>query len=102
MERVLCGLKFEWDPEKNEVNIKKHGISFEEAESVFEDEMAITIYDVKHSGDEDRFIIIGISRKLRELTVCHCCRNSDEAIRIISAWRATKKESELYERGITM
>ena len=95
-------MKFEWDPEKNEVNLKKHGVSFEEAESVFEDEQAITIYDEKHSGEEDRFIIIGINRKLRELTVCHCCRNGDEIIRIISAWRATKKEAELYERGLSI
>jgi uncharacterized DUF497 family protein len=93
-------LKFEWDPEKNDVNQKKHGVSFEEAETVFEDEQAITIYDEQHSDEEDRFKIIGISRKLRELTVCHCCRNGDEIIRIISAWRARKNEIELYERGL--
>jgi len=92
---------FEWDSEKNEVNQKKHGVSFEEAETVFEDEQAITIYDGEHSGAEDRFKIIGFSRKLRELTVCHCYRNGDETIRIISAWRATKSEAELYRRRLS-
>ena len=95
-------MKFEWDPEKNDVNLKKHGVSFDEAETVFEDERAVTIYDEKHSYDEDRFKIIGISRKLRELTVCHCYRNSIETVRIISAWRATKNEARLYERGLSL
>lgn len=95
-------MKFEWNLEKNEVNLKKHGVSFDEAETVFEDERAVTIYDDVHSNEEDRFKIIGISRKLRELTVCHCCRNGDETIRIISAWRATKNESKLYERGLSL
>ena len=93
-------MKFEWDSAKNEVNIKKHGIDFKEAESVFEDEMALIFFDDKHSFDEDRFIIIGISRKLRELTVCHCHRNGDDITRIISARRATKIETELYNRGM--
>ena len=93
-------MKFEWDPEKNNVNFNKHGVSFDEAETVFEDERAVTIYDEGHSCDEDRFIIIGISRKLRELTVCHCYRNGDDVTRIISARRATKNESKLYERGL--
>ena len=93
-------LKFEWNPEKNEVNLRKHGVSFEEAETVFEDERAITIYDERHSDEEDRFKIIGISRNMRELTVCHCSRNGDEIIRIISAWRATSNEFKLYERGL--
>ena len=92
-------MKFEWNPDKNEVNIKKHGVSFEEAETVFEDEMAVTIYDDDHSDEEDRFKIIGMSRKLRELTVCHCYRNGDNVTRIISARRVTKSESKLYERG---
>jgi len=93
-------LRFEWDPDKNEINFKKHGVNFEEAETVFEDERAVTIYDDSHSESEDRFKIIGISRKLRELTVCHCYRNGDEVTRIISARRATKNESKLYERGL--
>jgi len=95
-------MKFEWDPVKNEVNIKKHGIDFSEAETVFEDERAVTIYDEDHSNGEDRFTIIGISRKLRELAVCHCFRKDDEVTRIISARRATKNESKLYERGLSL
>ena len=93
-------MKFEWDPVKNETNIKKHGVDFAEAETVFEDEKAVTIFDAGHSSDEDRFIIIGISRKLRELTVCHCYRNGEEITRIISARRATNNETKLYERGL--
>jgi len=93
-------MRFEWDPDKNEINFKKHGVYFDEAETVFEDERAVTIYDEGHSGDEDRFKIIGISRKLRELTVCHCYRIENETTRIISARRATKNESLLYERGL--
>jgi len=93
-------MKFEWDENKDETNKIKHGVSFEEAETVFEDEMAVTIYDEKHSENEDRFKIIGISRKLREVAVVHCYRNRDEVTRIISAWRATKEEIKLYERGL--
>ena len=93
-------MTFEWDPEKNRVNLRKHGISFDEAETVFEDESAVMIYDALHSYDEERFVIIGMSSKLRELTVCHCCRNGDEVTQIISARRATKNESKLYERGL--
>jgi len=95
-------MRFDWDPKKNEVNLNKHGVDFEEAETVFEDERAVTIYDQGHSYDEDRFIIIGISRKLRELTVCHCLRDGDNVTRIISARRATKNESKLYERGLSL
>ena len=95
-------MRFEWNPEKNEVNIRKHGVDFYEAETVFEDERAVTIYDAGHSEDEERFKIIGISRKLRELTVCHCYRENDEVTRIISARKATKSESKLYERGLPL
>ncbi|MDR0220372.1 MAG: BrnT family toxin [Lachnospiraceae bacterium] len=93
-------MKFEWDPDKNETNFKKHGVYFDEAETVFEDERAVTIYDSNHTDGEDRFKIIGISRKLRELIVCYCYRNGDDITRIYSARRATKNESRLYERGI--
>ena len=95
-------MRFEWEPKKNEVNIRKHGINFDEAETVFEDERAVTIYDKEHSDDEDRFKIIGVSWKLRELTVCHCLREDDDVTRIISARRATKSESKLYERGLSL
>jgi uncharacterized DUF497 family protein len=96
----MVRLKFQWDPEKNEINIKKHGISFDEAETVFEDVGAVTLYDEEHSDFEDRFKIIGMSRKLRELMVCYCYRNGDQITRIISARRATKSEATLYERGL--
>ena len=81
-------LIFEWDENKNRINQKKHGISFEEAEEVF--------YDPDHSLDEERFLIIGISATSQVLTVSHCYRRVDEIIRIISARRATKKETAVY------
>ena len=90
-------MKFEWDPVKNKANIYKHCVSFEDAETVFDDKMAVYIYDEKHSGDEERFYIIGEDRIFRELTVCHCYRSTDnEVIRIISAWKASKTESDYY------
>ena len=93
-------MKFEWDEEKNNINLIKHGITFKEAETVFDDENAIVIYDEDHSADEERFIIIGIDLHYRELTVCHCCRgNDDDIIRLISARKATRIESDLYRRG---
>jgi len=91
-------LRFQWDEEKNALNIIKHGVSFKEAESVFDDEKAVVIYDEPHSSNEDRFIIIGIDMFYRELTVCHCYREEDEVIRIISARKATKNEISLYSR----
>jgi len=89
---------FEWDPKKNEINIQKHFVSFEEAETVFEDEFAITLYDDAHSENEERFKVIGVSKRERELMVCHCLRNGDKIIRIITARRANKEESDLYNR----
>ena len=91
-------MKFEWNPDKNKSNIKKHGVDFNEAETVFQDEMALELFDGKHSDDEERYIIIGISSKTRELMVCHCYRNGGDVIRIFSARRATKNEIVLYER----
>jgi len=91
-------MKFEWDPVKNEINISKHGVSFIEAETVFEDDLAFEIYDEKHSEYEDRYIIIGASTKTDKLTVCHCYSNGDGIIRIFSARRANKNEIILYER----
>ncbi len=87
---------FEWDEAKNRVNVKKHGISFNEAVTVFTDENAILISDEEHSEQEDRFILIGLSRRPRLLVVCHCYRASDSVIRIISARKANKRESEQY------
>ena len=91
-------MKFDWNPDKNKSNIKKHGVDFGEAETEFQDEMALELFDDEHSDDEDRYIIIGISSKTRELMVCHCYRNGGNIIRIISARRATKTEIALYER----
>lgn len=89
-------LTFEWDKEKNASNQKKHGVSFEEAQTVFVDENALLIHDPDHSGEEDRFILLGLSAKFRLLAVCHCYRKSDEVIRIISARKATRKEQKHY------
>ena len=93
-------MKFEWNLTKNEINKAKHNISFERAETVFDDEHAIYLYDSVHSTDEDRFIVIGRDELLMEITVCHCYRGEDEEIiRIISARKATKKEIAIYESG---
>lgn len=89
-------LKFEWDSNKNEKNIKKHDISFEEASTVFYDENAIVIDDPDHSEEEDRFIILGTSNQANMLVVCHCYRDSDSVIRLISARKATRNESKQY------
>lgn len=87
-------LKFEWDESKNQANIKKHGISFEEASSVFDDDDAIVIADESHSQSEERFIMIGFSYKYNILVVCHCYRQNESIVRIISARKATKNESK--------
>ena len=89
-------LKFEWDDCKNKTNIKKHGISFEEASSVFFDEDALIISDESHSQKEERFIMIGFSYKFNLLVVCHCYRQNESIIRIISARKATKNERKEY------
>ena len=89
-------LKFEWDENKNQTNIKKHGVSFEEASSVFNDPNTLILSDDVHSDVEDRFILIGFSYKYNLLVVCHCYRQNDEIIRIISARKATKNETREY------
>jgi uncharacterized protein len=91
-------LKFEWDKRKEKLNIKKHNISFEEARTVFFDENAIQYFDPDHSDDEDRFIMLGLSFKLRVIIVCHCFRETDTVIRIISARKADKNEEQEYWR----
>lgn len=93
----MKGIKFEWDPNKNEANKKKHKISFEEAQTVFYDENALVIDDPAHSKEEERFIILGFSKKANLLVVCHCYREADSVIRIISARKATRTESKQYE-----
>ena len=89
---------FLWDENKAEINIRKHGVSFPEAQSVFDDYDALQIYDPDHSEEEDRFILLGMSSALRVLVVCHCFRENDEQIRIISARKATKNEKSTYDR----
>jgi uncharacterized DUF497 family protein len=92
-------LRFEWDEKKNRENQRKHGVSFAEAQTVFFDENAVEFYDDEHSAREDRFLLLGISIKLRVLLVCHCLHESGLIIRIISARKATKKERGLYPKG---
>lgn len=89
-------IRFEWDENKNKINQKKHKISFNEATTVFYDEKALVIDDPEHSEEEERFIILGLSNKANILVVCHCCRESDTAIRIISARKATATETKQY------
>ena len=88
-------LHFEWDERKATANVKKHGISFEEAKTAFYDEQAKLINDPDHSEDEDRFVLLGLSASLKLLVVCHCYREGD-AIRISSARKATAMETKSY------
>ena len=90
------GLNFEWDEAKNRENARKHGVSFDEAQTVFLDENAVRFFDPDHSQDEDRYILLGLSAKLRVLVVCHCYRENAGVIRIISARKADKRETEDY------
>ncbi|OGP61407.1 MAG: hypothetical protein A2V67_01925 [Deltaproteobacteria bacterium RBG_13_61_14] len=91
-------LKFIWDPRKAKRNIKKHGVTFEEARSVFFDECAIEFFDEPLSEEGDRFLPLGLSAHARLLLVCHCYREDEGTIRIISARKATKSESKHYRR----
>mgnify|MGYP001594855972 CR=1 FL=1 len=93
---ILKPITFDWDKEKNLSNQKKHGISFEEAQTVFVDENALLIRDPDYSDEEDRFILLGLSVKLRILVVCHFYRKNDEIIRIISARKAERFEQKQY------
>jgi uncharacterized DUF497 family protein len=89
-------VQFEWDEAKNRENRRKHGVPFEEAQTVFLDENAMRFFDPDHSANEDRFLMLGISFRLRVLVVCHCYRVSDSVIRIISARKADKGEEINY------
>ena len=92
----MNGIHFEWDENKNAINRRKHSVSFEEAETVFYDENALLIPDPDHSQDEERFILLGFSFRVRLLIVCHCYRGADNVIRIISARKATLQEARQY------
>jgi len=92
----MAKLRFTWDEKKNRANIRKHGISFEEATTSFSDEYAREFYDPDHSEDEDRFLLLGLSARLRVLVVSHCFRESETLVRIISARKADKLEEHDY------
>ena len=97
----MSELRFEWDPKKNTANERKHGVSFDEASTVFSDEHALLIEDPDHSDDEERFILLGLSANLRTLVVCHCYREAESVIRLISARKANRKERNEYARRWT-
>ena len=97
----MSKITFQWDEKKNKLNQKEHRVSFEEARSVFYDENAIEYYDPDHSDDEDRFLMLGLSRKLRILIVSHCYHEDDSVIRIISARKAVRNERKEYP-GVTL
>lgn len=89
-------LEFEWDEKKDKINIQNHSVSFDEARTVFYDEYAIQFFDPEHSEDEERFILLGTSFKLKILVVCHCFRQAETVIRIISARKADRDEEQVY------
>jgi len=93
-------LRFEWDEAKSIANRGKHGVSFEEAATVFYDENALLISDPDHSDDEDRFFLMGLSVRVRNLVVSHCYREVQGVIRIISARKADRSEREEYNRSL--
>ncbi len=92
-------MRFEWDPTKEAANRRKHGVTFEEAESVFFDDAGRLFDDPDHSAEEVRCLLLGLSVGLRVLVVAHCVRERGEVIRIISARRATRVETEVYVGG---
>ena len=93
-------IEFEWDPKKAKSNLKKHGVSFEEASTAFWDDHALVIDDPDHSLDEERFVLLGLSSNVRLVTVVHCFRGADDVIRIISARRATPGEQSSYQSQV--
>jgi uncharacterized DUF497 family protein len=92
-------IKFEWDESKAIANLKKHQVSFEEAKSIFFDEFGVQFFDDDHSSDEERFLMLGMSADAKLLIVCHCERQRGAVVRIISARKATKRESTFYRGG---
>ena len=93
----MPSIRFDWDPVKARENLRKHGIAFDEAETVFTDDQALLIGDPDHSDAEDRFVLLGLSARLRVLVVVHCYRETETVIRLISARKATKDERRQYE-----
>ena len=94
-------IQFEWDEAKAAANLKKHQVSFEEAQSIFFDEFGVQFFDDDHSSGEDRFLMLGMSSRAKLLIVCHCERNHGATVRIISARKATKRESAFYRGAHT-
>lgn len=92
-------IKFEWDEPKARSNLKKHQVSFEEAKSIFFDEFGVQFFDEDNSFEDDRFLMLGMSSGAKLLVVCHCERAHGAVIRIISARKATKRESAFYRGG---
>lgn len=92
----MSALRFEWDPKKAASNLRKHKVSFEDAQTVFSDERALLINDPDHSEEEDRFVLLGLSSTMRLLVVVHCYRAADNIIRLISARKADADERSLY------
>jgi uncharacterized DUF497 family protein len=92
----VADLRFEWDERKSKSNRRKHGVSFEEAQTAFSDEHGLLIDDPEHSDDEDRFVLLGMSAALRILVVCHCYRGDGDVIRIVSARKADRQEQADY------
>ena len=93
----MSSIQFEWDPKKAQANLRKHKVSFEDAQSVFSDERALLIDDPDHSDEEDRFVLLGLSQSLRLLVVVHCYRAEGRVIRIISARKADADEQSIYQ-----
>ena len=93
----MAEIRFEWDERKNSANRRKHGVSFEEAQTVFYDDRAILTEDPDEQQEEDRFVLLGLSASLKTLVVCHCYREDEEVIRIISARKAHREERRDYD-----
>ena len=92
----MSAIRFDWDPKKAQINLRRHKVSFEDAKSVFSDERALLIDDPDHSEEEDRFVLLGLSQSLRLLVVVHCYREEGHVIRIISARKAEADERSIY------
>jgi uncharacterized protein len=92
----MSAIRFEWDSTKAASNLRKHGVAFEEARTVFEDDEALLIADPEHSAAEERFVLIGLSAALRVIVVVHCERDGGDVIRIISARKADRSERSDY------
>lgn len=97
----MNAIKFDWDLNKAKINVEKHKVSFEEAQSVFDDDAARLIFDPDHSEDEDRFILLGLSYSLKVLVVVHCYKDKENVIRIISARKASKPEEKTYKEYLS-